>query len=870
MQSGGVSYDMTRPYSIFQQLFRTLCSISDRDSPEEARKRIENLCEDFQPEVEQDAARAAELILTFHQEPSSPGAEGETLKRELFSRMVTAWRKPAELPLVMVFDDLHWADPASVELLQHLFQLCDDIPILFLCAMRPYRQSAGWAIKQYAESNYNHRLSMVSLEPLSDGESGDLINGLLTISELPAELSQLIRGKAEGNPFFVEELIRTLIDQGAITHDESGAHWRATGELEQISVPDTLQALLVSRIDRLDKEVRRTVQLSSVIGRAFYFRVLEWIAEAGERVRDHLNVLQRVDLILEHARLPELEYVFRHDLTRDAAYESILRKERPEFHRQVGEAIEALFPERLEEESHRLAYHYREAKDDEKALKYYTLAGNLARRLSAYSEAISHYSQALDLANRSEASPAQLSFLYTRRGRMYELAGRYDEALANYREMQELGGKLAEPGLELSALNAQATIHAIPSGKWDPVQAEALATAALALSQKLSDPRGEAKALWNLMLVENFAERDNEAAIRHGERSLAIARQHGLTEETAYALHDLARSYSMRGDFSAAARANEEARALWEQLGNSELLADNLTSSGFTLMLQGNLAQAVALSTRALELGRQTGNAWGQAYCLMSLGAIHVERGEISDGIRDFRQSTELAREANFAPAQMFAGSYTALTYLRLGNEAGALPLLEEAMRATSEHDPTRFLPALAMAVLLASRGEAAEAQRLALQVTTTTEGRAVNPEFLGFYAYLETEYLMASQQFDRVLEVVTDRLEHLERYNARYFFPLLILNRARGLRGLGRQPEAQAPLEQARGLAEEIGLKLILLSILLETAELATELGEQQKAESSRQAAKATIQFISQHIEDPVLLESFRTLPRIQSILSA
>jgi ATP/maltotriose-dependent transcriptional regulator MalT len=174
------------------------------------------------------------------------------------------------------------------------------------------------------------------------------------------------------------------------------------------------------------------------------------------------------------------------------------------------------------------------------------------------------------------------------------------------------------------------------------------------------------------------------------------------------------------------------------------------------------------------------------------------------------------------------------------------------------------------MAVLLASRGEVAEARRLGQQVAATAEGRAVNPEFLGFYTYLETELLLVSREFDRALELVTNRLEQLERYSARFFLPLLILNRARALRGLGRRQEARDLLDQARGMAEEIGLRLILLSILLEIVELATELGEHPKAESSRQAARATIQFISQHVEDPALLQSFHNLPRIQSILPA
>ena len=864
IQSGGVSYDMSRPYSIFQQLFLKLCGISAHEEPKAARELIEKLCQDFQPEVEQQAARAAELILTFHQEPSSPIPEGEALKRELFEVMLTAWRKPAVLPLVLVFDDLPWADTASIELLKHLFQLADEIPILFVCAMRPHRQSPGWQIKLHAETEFPHRFTEVSLEPLSDRESGELLNSLLIVSELPPALSELIRGKAEGNPFFVEELIRTLIDEGAIVRDESGSHWRAIGDVDAIAIPENLQALLVSRVDRLDKEVRRTVQLASVIGRSFYFRVLEWIAEASERLRDHLNVLQRVELIHEHARIPELEYVFKHDLTRDAAYESILRKERPQFHRQVGEAIEALFPDRLEEESHRLAYHYREAKDDEKALKYYTLAGNMARRISAYSEAITQYGHALDIANQMGASPGQLSFLYTRRGRIFELAGRYDEALANYAELQEQGRKLNELALEMSSLNAQATIHAIPSGKWDPGRAEELAKAALVLAQQLSDPRGEAKALWNLLLVEVYSERDPLAGINYGERSLAIARQHNLIEEQAFAQHDLSRAYGQAGRFEDGHRALEESRALWEQLGNTEMLADNLTSSAYYYSLLGDFGQAIALAERSLELSRKVGNTWGQAYSLMSLGLARFERGELSEAIRTFQESIARGKEAAFAGAGTFVPTFLALTYARLGAEGRALELLESALAITDQQDQTRGFALALKAVVLADQGNLAEAQSLA---RAPVANNVTNVEFVGFGGLLRADVLLAIQDFQATLELVDEKLDQLAALNARYFLPQFRLRRARALRGLGKATEAQDVLEDARREAEEMGLRMALLSILLELAELAGELGDEEKAQSSRQAARQVVQFIASHVDEDDLRKSFLSLPRIQSI---
>jgi tetratricopeptide (TPR) repeat protein len=494
----------------------------------------------------------------------------------------------------------------------------------------------------------------------------------------------------------------------------------------------------------------------------------------------------------------------------------------------------------------------------------------MARRLSAYSEAITQYSHALDIANQIGASPGQLSFLSTRRGRMYELAGRYDEALANYHTMQEQALKLDEPRLELSALNAQATIYAIPSGKWDPPRAEELAKAALVLAERLNDPRGEARAEWNLMLVENFSERDPESAVRHGERSLAIARQHGLTEEEAYATHDLARAYNMSGQYGKAAEALVQARRLWEQLGNSELLADNLTSSAFSSLLQGNLAQAIESAQRALEISRKTGNTWGQAYSLMCLGLAHIESGEISDGKHALEESAVKAREANFSAAGSFVHSFLGLTYYRLGNPQRALELIEVASQAATEQDPTRLYPIGMKALILASQGETAEAHRVVGEFSAQMEGQSTNPEFLGFSSFLQSELLLADHQFDEVMTFVDRRIAQLESFGARYFVPQLTLSRAVALRKLGRLDEASAALDQARRAAREMGLRLTLLSTFLETIELAEQTGDAERIVAVRQEAKVEIEFISSHVEDEALRASFRNQTQIQSILAA
>ncbi len=867
IRSRAISYDANQPYGLLRDHLRSICGLASDDTPEEAREKIQALVQSLPEDIRDRSQESIELLLSVQREEDIASPQGESLKRELFSALHDALRGSFSEPTVLVFDDLHWSDPASSELMRHLLQLTEEVAVLYLFAMRPYRKSAGWQIKVEAETSYPHRYSEIELDPLSSDESVDLVTNLLEISELPSSLQQRILDKAEGNPFFVEELIRTLIESGVVVRDKSGSRWQATAEIEDISLPDTLQGLLISRIDRLDSEIRQTVQLASVIGRRFYYRVLEWIAEATDALQDHLNTLQRVEIIHERARIPELEYIFRHDLTRDAAYQTILRRKRPKFHLRVGEAIEALFPEQLEEEAHLLAYHYREAKEDEKALKYYTLAGNAARRLSAYTEAIDHYSHALEIANRVEASPAQLSFLYTRRGRIYELAGRYDEALQNYRELETLGKERSEPALEMAALNSLATIYAIPSANWDPERADVFAERALTLAEELEDPRGEAKALWNLMLVEVYAERDPQAAIDYGERSLAIAREHDLQDEKAFAIHDLSRAYSQVGRLDKARELLEEARALWEQLGNSEMLADNLTSSSFNSALLGELDHAVDLAEKALDLSRKNGNYWGQGYSLMGLGLLRTELGDIEKAFESYEEGASLAEQGDFTGAGVFVHALVAWLMASFGALDRASEIVERTRPTWDKRDPTLGFLIGVEALILALEGDLARAGDLAQEARDSINTESLNPEFLGYATLLLAEMLLLKQEFRAALDDVDRSLDRLRKSNVRLFAPQLLLRRAKALRGLERSDEASDSLEQARDEAESMGMRLTLMWILIEMVGLADD---QEQAQAPLSDAQESIRFIAERLGDDDLRQTFHSQPRIRRVLEA
>ena len=403
----GVPYDTSRAFGLFQNYARGMFGVHLDDPAEIIHEKVETFLRAQGGTAEQAAlcSVAMERVIAakvLHEAREFPP---EAIKQDIYEVMFPAFRASCmAAPVVLVVDDLQWADPASVDLLVHLLEITEEAPLLMVFAFRPERQSPAWQVKLRAETDFPHRYTEVTLRPLDVGDTDALISALLQISDLPGELHQLIATKTDGNPYFIEEVVRSLIDQGAVYKTEAGLRWKAGTLMADIAIPDSLQTLLMARIDRLDQETRATLQMASVIGRSFYYRILQAISESALAVDKHLRSLERVELLRESGRLPELEYIFKHELARDAAYATILNRKRREFHLRVAEAMEALFADRLEEHAHRLAQHFEHAGDDERATKYYVMAGEVATGIHAHSEGIASYTKALDAARRSGAS----------------------------------------------------------------------------------------------------------------------------------------------------------------------------------------------------------------------------------------------------------------------------------------------------------------------------------------------------------------------------------------------------------------------------------------------------------------------------------
>ena len=876
-ETTSLSYEMSQPYGQFQRLMRSVCAINSDDAPDLAREKISQLLTKIAIREPEQTRRVMEALLNLEETSAAPRLEGETFKTQLHAAMKRLWQSWADTrPAVLVFDDLHWADPASTELLLHLFELSDQAALLIVCAMRPDRQSFGWDIRVEAESRYPHRYSEINLGPLSQEESNGLVDSLLGVSGLPRRLQESMQEKAAGNPFFMEEVVHSLIDSGALVIDEQNQRRVNVQSVADIDIPDNLQSLLMARIDRLDQPVRQTMQLAAVIGRSFHYRVLARIAggDTADLKQQVLQLLQS-DLIHESARLPELEYTFRHVLVQEAAYNMILNRQRRQYHRRVGETLESIFPEHVEENASLLAYHFDESRVHRRALFYHRMAGDAAYRLFAAREASGHYGRALALTKQfvlesqtegegdaqEDDRYDQFTTLYTQLGRVYELSAQFDQALAVYEEMETVARENDKPTLKLAALMAQATLYAIPSPKMDNTRGETLSEEALELARGLGDRAAESKILWILMWLYMDTGRQHQA-LDLGERSLVLARELGLREQTAFALSDLARCYLQLGRFEEAKTVSREAMDLWRELDNLPMMADSQGALCGIQVLTGEYDQAITVSEDAYQLSQSIGNTWGQSYSLMRVGLAHWERGRPDRAIAAMEESLSLSESSGFVVPQMLVRADLASIYGDLGQIERGLETAHVAHDFVKEKYPLfRAYTLGTLAQLTTLHGDYAAAGRLIAQSRTDPK-LADRPTYYWPTLMAAAELALKQGNFQQAAEEVETLLE----IGFQIYVPRALHLQAQVLLGLGQEEVARQRLLEARSQAQATGSQWNLWRIFHALSQMAADAEETQLL---RRQSQEVLRPIVEAIPTTELRASFLALPDVQALLS-
>jgi predicted ATPase len=336
---------------------------------------------------------------------------------EALQAMILQWGD--RQPLVLVVEDLHWIDQTSEEMLRYLVDSIAAARVVLLMTYRPGYQHP------FGERTYATRLV---LHALSERESAQLAEGMLATSALPVELRGFMIHKTEGNPFFMEEVLKSLVEVGALAQE--AGRYLLRKPLAEIDVPDTIQGVIMARIDRLAEAPRRALQLASVVGREFTVRLLARIADMETPLEPPLQELKVLEFIYERSVYPELAYMFKHALTHDVAYNSVLVQRRKVLHQVVAMAIEELYAERLVEFYEMLAYHYEQGERWEKALGYLMQAGQKAQQAYANREALGYYDRAWAVREQLDVAvePSTLMTLYAGKGAAHFLLSAFQPA----------------------------------------------------------------------------------------------------------------------------------------------------------------------------------------------------------------------------------------------------------------------------------------------------------------------------------------------------------------------------------------------------------------------------------------------------------
>jgi len=427
-------------------LLKQWARIREDDSHAVALNKLEtairSVCSDQADEVFPFVGTMMGLKLSGRHAERVKGIVGEPLEKLVFKNVKELLVSSSNIvPIVIVMEDLHWADASSLLLLEALYRLTPTHRIVFINAFRP----GYWGIDDATPETLKSRAPAlpvvdIVLQPLKPHLSESLINNILNLKQLEPSMRGEIIDRAGGNPFFVEEIVRSLIDQGVVRAGERGLE--VTDNIHSVVIPPTINEVLMARIDRLDEESRNLVKIASILGRSFFYRVLAEVVSRSEGLDDTLAYLKQIQLIREQMRMEELEYSFQHALVQEAAYESIPLPRRRQLHLKVAEAIERIFKESFHEFYGMLAYHYGRDDSPEKAEECLIKAGEEALKAAASNEALHYYQEALGIYRMLQgeaADPAKIAMLEKNiglalfnRGHYIDAVKHFDEALNYY------------------------------------------------------------------------------------------------------------------------------------------------------------------------------------------------------------------------------------------------------------------------------------------------------------------------------------------------------------------------------------------------------------------------------------------------------
>jgi class 3 adenylate cyclase/tetratricopeptide (TPR) repeat protein len=526
-------------------------------------------------------------------DPTVATMDASARRKQLFDAALALALRGARLrPLVLVVEDLHWIDTSTEEYLGFLMDSVAAVPLMLIATYR-----VGYT-PPFGSRSFHTTLTLRSL---SEADSLAMAGRVLGSEQFPEELKAALMAKAEGIPLFIEEVTKTLLDLGVLRREPGG--YRMVKALGEVNVPDTIQAIIMARLDRLGEHGKRTVQLASVIGRQFLVRLLERISGLTGELEGLLRELKALEIIYEQGLLPEPAYIFKHAVIQDVAYQSLLMQRRRDLHTAVGAAIEELYPDRLADHYEELAHHFAQGEAWQKAMDYSVLAGDRAAHAFANVEAKRHYARALEAAGKLALDPAMLASLHVKYAVVLGVLAEYEAASAEYQR-------------------------------------------ALELSRQVGDRRREMEILAGLSMIHNWYHRPGPA-LEYGDQALAIARE--LDDRAFQAICLATRVHARTAGYGQIVETTpdaEEALRLSKEIGEPNLLAQTLNFLGAALQWRADFDRSLAYLHEGTELAERTHAGFFVGHGAFFLGHANLAKGEYEEALRWYRRLSDYATSA--------------------------------------------------------------------------------------------------------------------------------------------------------------------------------------------------------------------------------
>ena len=685
------SYDQSQPYAMWLDLLRNWLNIQPDEDKITLRDRLRQQSEtlwgprwaEYYPYLVDFLGLPLEASYAAHIQHLD--AEG---RRQQYFLALRSWvtALAAEGPLGISFSDMHWSDKTSLDLLRYCLPLCDQFPILWLLIFRPERHTPVWKFRYILETDYPHRLTNITLLPLDKANSQRFIEHIIGAAVLPAETEDLVIEKAQGNPYYIQELIRALIENGVLIKKDTDKpdgkrQWVATQTVTELDLPDSLHTLLLSRIDRLKPAEYHVLQMAATIGAVFWCNILKTLSGDEEWEQKYLTGLLRAQLIREQGRDADLgtEYVFKSPLIREAAYEGLLSTQRADYHRRIA----AYFENRFEMDARTpyfgtLAYHYQHAEQADKELFYILKQATHAKASYASAEASAHYTRALILLDelaQAESAPGICNTLRTQRfdalyerHEVYHRLGDFNAMWDDVRALLPLARQLKDaPGRLIDAILAQPSL----SNTHDPAQVTAMApliAEAATLAQQLGDKNREIKVL--IAQANQCLTLDEADWQMHAENALALAQDIGDQRYEARLLIGLGKLYAKidQQEWSLAYAEAAAALALSSGLDDVRIQTGLLGLLGMELERNGDYYQQLTeYAQEQLYLSHEIGHRPLESEALMSCGIIQgVYLGDYETGLSLLAESQSIMENTPYEtpPRLISAQIYIALDML--------------------------------------------------------------------------------------------------------------------------------------------------------------------------------------------------------------